>query len=262
MTRTDYDAARSQYEASKARLDSARSQLAVAQARVSTTRSQAGQAEAKIKTAAAVSAEAAIPLGDTALKAPVSAVVIERKVEVGALVAPNQSGFVLADLTSVKAAFGVPDLALQQIKTGDALKLSTDALPGEEFTGHVSRVSPSADQTSRVFEVEVTVNNQRGLLKPGMIASIQVREGAPQAQGTAVPLTAIVRPKGSPDEYAVYVVEERGGRHFARLRRVTLGEAFGNAVVLTEGVREGEQVITTGATLVADGEQVQVVSSQ
>ena len=113
--------------------------------------------------------------------------------------------------------------------------------------------------TSRVFEVEVTIDNQRGLLKPGMIASIQVQEGAPRAEGTAVPLTAIVRPKESPDAYAVYVVEERGGKHFARLRRVALGEAFGNAVVLTDGVREGEQVITTGATLVADGEPVQVV---
>ena len=259
MTRTDYDAARSQYEASKARLDSARSQLAVAQARITTARSQAGQAEARIKTAAAVTAEAAIPLGDTSLKAPISAVVIERKVEVGALVSPNAPGFVLADLTSVKAAFGVPDLALQQIKTGDVLKLSTDALPGEEFTGHVSRVSPSADPTSRVFEVEVTIPNQQGLLKPGMIASIQVQEGAPQTEAPAVPLTAIVRPKDSPEAYAVYVVEERTGKHFARLRRVTLGEAFGNAVVLTGGVETGEHVITTGATLVADGEQVQVV---
>ncbi|MBV9929085.1 MAG: efflux RND transporter periplasmic adaptor subunit [Acidobacteria bacterium] len=259
MTKTDYDAARSQYEASKARLDSARSQLQVAQARVSTAHAQTGQAEAKIKTAAAVREEAAIPLGDTALKAPVSAVLIERKVEVGALVGAGTPGFVLADLTLVKAAFGVPDLALRQVKLGDALALSTDALPGEEFTGHVSRVSPSADPTSRVFEVEVTIPNQRGLLKPGMITSIQMQEGAPQAAAPAVPLTAIVRPKESPDAYAVYVVEERAGRHFARLRRVTLGEAFGNAVVLTDGVREGEQVVTTGATLVSDGEQVQVV---
>lgn len=262
MTKTDYDAARSQYEASRARLDSARSQLEVARARVSTVRAQTGQAEAKIRTAAAVTAEAVIPLGDTALKAPISAVVIERKVEVGALVAPNATGFVLADLTSVKAAFGVPDLALRQIKTGDVLRLSTDALPGEEFTGRVSRVSPSADTTSRVFEVEVTIPNQRGLLKPGMIASIQVQEGAPQAEAPAVPLTAIVRPKDSPDEYAVYVVEERGGKRFVRLRRVALGEALGNAVVLTDGIKAGELVVTTGATLVADGEQVRVVSSQ
>jgi RND family efflux transporter MFP subunit len=163
-------------------------------------------------------------------------------------------------LTSVKAAFGVPDLALQQIKSGDALKLSTDALPGEEFMGRVSRVSPSADQTSRVFEVEVTIPNPRMLLKPGMIASIQVQgEAAPKRDAPVVPLTAIVRPKESPEAYAVYVVEESGGRAYARLRRVSLGEAFGNTVSLTDGLKAGELVVTTGASLVADGELVQVI---
>jgi multidrug efflux system membrane fusion protein len=260
ITKTDYDAAKSQYEASRARLDSARAQLEVARARVSTARSQTLQAEAKIKTAESLAAEAEIPLSDTALRAPVSAVVIERKVEVGALVAPNTTGFVLADLTSVKAAFGVPDLALQHVKLGDTLRLSTDALPGQEFSGRVSRVSPSADPTSRVFDVEVTIPNPQGLLKPGMIASIQVQgEAAPQREAPVVPLTAIVRPKESPEAYAVYVVEERGGRSYARLQRVVLGEAFGNAVALTDGVKAGELVVTSGASLVADGEQVQVV---
>ena len=259
ITKTDYDAAKSQYDATRARLDSARGQLEVSQARVSTARAQAGQAAAKIKTAEALTAEASIPLQDTVLRAPSSAVVLERKVEVGALVAPNAPAFVLADLTSVKAAFGVPDLALQHIKPGDTLKLMTDALPGQEFSGHVSRVSPSADANSRVFDVEVTIPNPQGLLKPGMIASIQVREEAARTEVTVVPLTAVVPSKEGPDSYAVYVVAGEGGKQHARLRRVALGEALGNAVAVTEGVVVGELVVTTGATLVADGEQVQVI---
>lgn len=259
ITKPDYDAARAQHDAARARLDSARSQLEVAEARVVTARSQTGQAAAKIKTAAAQTAGAAIPLADTTLRAPSSAVVLERKVEVGALVAPGTPGFVLADLTSVKAAFGVPDFALRHIKAGDTLRLATDALPGQEFAGHVSRVAPSADQNSRVFEVEVTIPNLQGLLKPGMIASIQVGEAAAQVEAPVVPLTAIVRAKDDPNAYAVYVVEEQGGQRRARLRQVRLSEAVGNAVVIMDGVRAGEQVITTGATLVADGERVQVV---
>jgi len=262
ITKPDYDAAKAQYDASRARLDSARGQLEVAQARVVTARSQTGQARAKIKTAEALTAEASIPLQDTALRAPSSAVVLERKVEVGALVAPNTPGFVLADLTSVKAAFGVPDLALQHIKSGDALHLTTDALPGQEFSGHVSRISPSADPNSRVFEVEVMIPNPQGLLKPGMIASIRVHEEAARAEVPVVPLTAIVRSQGSPNTYAVYVVAEQGGKQYARLRRVALGDAFGNAVALTSGVEVGELVITTGATLVADGELVAIVGSE
>ncbi|HEX8068755.1 MAG TPA: efflux RND transporter periplasmic adaptor subunit [Pyrinomonadaceae bacterium] len=260
VTKTEYDAAKAQYEAAQARLDSAHSQLAGAEARVVTTRSQAGQAAAKIKTAEAALAEAAIPLADTALRAPASAVVLERKVEVGALVAPNTPGFVLADLTSVKAAFGVPDLALQHVRLGDTLSLVTDALPGQEFSGHVSRVAPSADQNSRVFEIEVTIPNPQGLLKPGMIASIQVREEVARKEVAVVPLTAVVRAQATPNGYAVYVVAEQGGRSYARLRRVTLGEAFGNAVAVNEGVQPGELIVTTGAPLIADGEEVRISS--
>ncbi|HEV3469671.1 MAG TPA: efflux RND transporter periplasmic adaptor subunit [Pyrinomonadaceae bacterium] len=259
IPKPDYDAARAQYEGARARLDSARGQLESAQARVATARAQAGQAEAKIKTAEAVTAEASIPLQDTVLRAPSSAVVLERKVEVGALVGQGTPAFVLADLTSVKAAFGVPDLALQHIRAGDTLGLVTDALPGQEFTGHVSRVSPSADPNSRVFDVEVTIPNRQGLLKPGMIASIQVREEGARAEVTVVPLTAVVASKEGTNAYAVYVVAEQGGKQHARLRRVTLGEAFGNSIAVTEGVEAGELVVTTGATLVADGEQVQVI---
>jgi multidrug efflux system membrane fusion protein len=259
VTKSDYDAAKAQYEAAQARLDSARSQLAGAEARVVTARSQAGQAQAKIKTAEVLAEEAAIPLSDTALKAPSSAIVLERKIEVGTLVTPNMAGFVLADLTSVKAAFGVPDLALQQIKLGDTLTLASDALPGQEFAGHVSRVAPSADQSSRVFDIEVTIPNQQGLLKPGMIASINVQEAAAPLAVPIVPLTAVVRAKERADAYGVYVVEAKDGRQYARLRRVTLGEAVGNAVVVKDGVQAGELIITTGAPLVADGEAVQVI---
>jgi RND family efflux transporter MFP subunit len=259
ITKTDYDASKAQYESARARLDSARRQLESAEAKVSTARSQIGQAGAKIKTAAAYASEASIPLQDTVLRAPVSAMVLERKIEIGALVSPHTTGFVLADLTSVKAAFGVPDLALQHVNLGDSLHLVTDALPGQEFNGHVSRISPSADQTSRVFEVEVTIPNSQGLLKPGMIASIQVHEGAGRMEALVIPLTAIVRAKESPNTYAVYVVAEQDGKQYARQRSVTLGEAVGNAVVVTSGVQVGEMIITTGATLIADGEPVQVI---
>jgi multidrug efflux system membrane fusion protein len=73
-----------------------------------------------------------------------------------------------------------------------------------------------------------------------------------------VPLASVVRPANS-QSYAVFVVENHAGKQVARLRQVKLGEALGNMIALTEGVREGEQVVVTGATLVSDGEQVRVI---
>jgi len=258
ITKPDFDAAKERFEVCKAKLNAARAQLAVAEAKVNTAKYQIGAAESRLKTTEATIYTASIPLGDAELRAPLSAVVIERKIEVGQLVSIGTPAFVLADLSSVKAAFGVPDLALQNFKLGDTLTMTTDALPGTEFSGHISRIAPAADQSSRVFDVEVTIPNPEGLLKPGMIAAMSVNETGPSTEVPVVPLTAVTRSKTDANAYAVLVIEETGGKSIARMRNVTLGESYGNSVAVKSGVKPGEIVITTGVTQVADGEEVRV----
>jgi RND family efflux transporter MFP subunit len=259
ITKPDFDAAKERFEVCKAKLAAARAQLAVAEAKVNTAKYQIGAAESRLKTTEATVYTASIPLGDAQLRAPLSAIVIERKIEVGQLVSTGTPAFVLADLSSVKAAFGVPDLALQNFKLGDTLTMTTDAVPGTEFTGHISRISPAADQNSRVFDVEVTIPNPEGVLKPGMIAAMTANEAGETKEFPVVPLTAVTRSKVDPNAYAVAVVEEVNGKHVARLRNVILGESFGNSVAVNSGVKPGDIVITTGATQVADGEEVRVM---
>jgi RND family efflux transporter MFP subunit len=259
ITKPDFDAAKERFEIAKAKYDAAKAQLAVAEAKVNTAKFQIGAAESRVKTTEAGIYTASIPLGDAQLRSPISGVVIERKVEVGQLVSTGTPAFVLADLSSVKAAFGVPDLSLKNFKLGDSLMMTTDAVPGTEFTGHISRISPAADQSSRVFDVEVTIPNQEGLLKPGMIASMSVNEMTATTEIPVVPLTAVTKSKADPNAYAVMVVEDAGGRQVAHMRNVTLGESFGNSVAVNSGVKAGEMVITTGVTQVLDGEEVRVM---
>ena len=259
ITKPDFDAAKERFDVSKAKFEAAKAQLAVAEAKVNTAKFQIGVAESRLKSTKAVVYTASIPLGDAQLRAPLSAVVIERKIEVGQLVSTGTPAFVLADISSVKAAFGVPDLALQNFKLGDTLTMTTDAVPGTEFTGHISRIAPAADQSSRVFDVEVTIPNPEGLLKPGMIASMNVSESGGSAEVPVVPLTAVTRSKTAANGYAVLVVEDAGGKQVARYRNVELGESYGNAVVVKSGVKPGDVVITTGVTQVADGEEVRVM---
>ena len=260
ITKPEYDATRAQYEIAAAKLEVAQGQLKATEARVATAQAHISVAESRIKTAEATTVSASIPLQDTQLKAPMSAVVIERRVEMGTLVGQGTAAFVLADLTFVKAVFGVPDTSLRSLKLGDTLTITSDATPGTEFTGHISRISPSADQNSRAFEVEVTVPNEQGLLKPGMIASLTTSEGtAAGVPSLIVPLTAITHAPENPEGYAVMVMEQREGKTFAQLRPVTLGESVGNAIVIKSGVTTGELVVTTGVSQVVDGEQVFVV---
>ncbi len=260
ITKPEYDASKAQYEIAAAKLEVAQGQLKAAQAKVATAQAQISVAESRIRTAEATTVSASIPLQDTQLKAPMSAVVIERRIEMGTLVGQGTAAFVLADLTFVKAAFGVPDTSLKSLKLGDTLTITSDATPGTEFTGQITSISPSADQNSRSFEVEVTIPNEQGLLKPGMIASLNTSEGpASKEPSLIVPLTAITHAPENPEGYAVMVMEQREGKTFAQLRSVTLGDSVGNAIVIKSGVTTGELVVTTGVSQVVDGEQVLVV---
>jgi multidrug efflux system membrane fusion protein len=259
LTKANYDAAKAQLETSTAKVAAARSQVGMVQARANSAKSQIEVIKAKSTAAQAVVHQKIIPLQDTALKAPLNGFVLQKSVEKGTLVSPGKTGFVVADLSSVKAAFGVADIAVPEMKLGSELSVETETMPGTEFQGQITSVFPAADPKSRVFSVEVTIPNQKHLLRPGMIVSLRVgRSEAAQAQ-PVVPLNAIVKSTTDPNGYAVFVLIEQSGRHLARVRDVKLGETYGNTIAVTEGVKEGDRVITTGVTLVRDGDAVKVI---
>lgn len=245
LTRADYDATRSRHDEARARADGAASQVEAARARVAGAQAQIPEAE--------------LTLDDTLLRAPMDGVVIKRRIEVGSLAGAGTVAFVLADIQSVKAVFGVPDLVVAELRLGQPITLTSAALPDTAFNGRTTAISPSADPASRVFDIEVTIDNPHHRLRPGMIASAIVGGGAAAPAQTLLPLAAVVRPPGAAESYAVFVVEEQGGRQMARLRRVKLGEAVGNRIAVTEGVRSGERVIVAGATLTVDGEAVRIM---
>lgn len=201
--------------------------------------------------------EASIQLRDTVLKAPLDATVMNRSIEKGTLVASGTLAFVLADLSTVKAVFGVPDFMLPRIKPGDAVPITVEGLGGETLTGTVSSVAPSADPKSRVFDVEVSIHNPGQRLKDGMIVS--ARTSGERAPRLVLPINAVVRDPADPSGFAVYVVEEAAGKAVAKGRKVKIGDVVGNRVTLIEGPAPGERVVTTGATMVFDGSPVRII---
>jgi RND family efflux transporter MFP subunit len=269
----DYDAKVSQANAALAEGEAARVAAAAALARaeelfkaraatrpdVEQARAQVAAIDAKIAGAKALIRESELARGDSSLKAPISGQILKRLVEVGSLVGPGTPGFVIADNRTVKVVIGVADTILARFKTGAPLSIITEALADRRFSGHVSKVSPTADPRSRLFEVELTLPNADGALKPGMVATVDISadgEARPAPQLT-LPLPAIVRaPGGGNDAYAVFVVEQGAGGAVARVRKVTLGALVGNAVTVTSGLTGSEQVVVRGAALLTDGERV------
>lgn len=244
----DYDRSERLFQAdalSKNDFEKTKEKMEVAKARVSGAESQVQEAQ--------------IQLQDTLLKCPLDSVVVNRAVERGSLVAPGTRAYVLADLTSVKALFGVPDHILKQIKTGDTLTVTVETLQDKEFKGAVTAISPSADPKSRVFEVEITIANPDFHLRDGMVATVRTAGMAVERSIPVVPLSAVVRPPGESQGYMVFLVEDGDGRKLARGHRVKIGQIFGNSVAIIEGLSSRDSVVTTGASLLSEGVAVSII---
>jgi RND family efflux transporter MFP subunit len=230
LTRTDYDAAKAAYETALAK--------------------QAG--------AGALAAEAKNARADSSLRSPMDGIVLKRLIEVGSLVGPGTPGFVIADTSSIKILFGAPDVVVRRLSLHQPVTITTVAYPNERFPGRITSLAPAASPGSLVFDVEVTVPNRGGRLKPGMVASFELeRDSAPAS--LTVSLAAILRSKTRPDGYALFVVEEQKGAARARRREVTLGDLVATGVSVTSGLRQGDRVVVSGATIVTDGEAVEIL---
>jgi multidrug efflux system membrane fusion protein len=216
--------------------------------------------DAKIDGANAIIREAELARGDVDLRAPAGGLVLRRLVEIGTLVGPGTPAFSIADTRTVRVVIGVPDTMLRRFPPGAVARVLSEAVPDRRFDGRVTKVSPTADQRSRLFDLELTVANGDGALKPGMVATVDVAEDAGRAAATGavtVPLSAVIRaPGGGDEDYAAYVVQDAEGGAVARLRRITLGDLVGNRVAVTSGLAEGERVVVRGATIVTDGDRV------
>jgi membrane fusion protein, multidrug efflux system len=202
--------------------------------------------------------QAQLSLRDATLRSPIDGVILRRTVEVGSLAGPSAPAFTVADTRNVKVVFGVPDVTISSLRLGGRLAIVAEAIPGATLQGRITRISPSADPNSRVFEVEAALPNADGRLKVGMLATLRLDDSA-GAVGIFIPLAAIVRPAGDTSGYAVYVVRDSGGSAAAALRRISLGEVSGNQIAVREGLEAGERVIVRGATLVADGQSIHVM---
>jgi len=221
-------------------------------------KAQNDSAVANLNNAKAALAQAETALSDSSLRAPFDGWVIKRNVELGALVGPSTPAFTIADTRSVRAIFGVPDNAMAKVKLGQPQNITTDAFP-DAFQGRVTAISPSADPKSRVYSVEVTIPNPKDQLKAGMIASLSMSGEKLASTLLAVPLSAVIRNPQKPDDFAVLLTESTSDPATVRAHSVALGDAYGNMIQVLGGLKAGDRVVTTGATLVKSGEQVRII---
>ena len=231
ITKPDFDAAQAQYDAS----------------------------QEQVRAAQAQTSEAQIALRDTSLVAPFEGDIVKKSVDLGAFVGPGVPAFALAKTDLVKIVVGVPDTVVRSIKLGQPVEVAIDAFPTRTFHARISRMSSAADPVTRNFDVEVAIPNRDHLLKVGMIGSLQLADGAsePRPSFLQVPLSAIVQAKDG--KYGVFVISNSNAGEVATLRSVEIGAVNGTDIAIVSGLSAGDQIITTGANLLKDGQRVEVV---
>jgi multidrug efflux system membrane fusion protein len=244
ITKPAYDGSKATHDIALARVDAAKSILAAA-------RQRAVSAAAQLR-------EAEITLRDTELRAPFDGILLERHVDLGALVAPGTPAFTVADLRLVKALFNVPDSELHNFRQSQSLDMTGDAFPGEIFHGLIVSIAAAADPRVRSFQIEVSIANPGLKLRSGMIATVQAGDAVLASQQVQIPVDALVHDPIS-GHYLVYGTEQRAGRLYAKEISVRPGPLAGSYVKVLEGLKPGQTIVASGASLLRTGDPIQEV---
>ena len=240
-----------QYDQAKGRYETVAASVKAAEATVKGT-------EAAVENARVALSEAKLTLSDTSVRAPFDGWISARNVDRGMLVGNQTVGFSVIDTHLVKAVFAVPDTDLRMIRLGQNQTLLLDTLR-HGVQGVVTAISPQADPKTRVFTVEVTIDNPQAEIKPGMIGSLTLGAVRGPAPRLVVPLSAVVRAPSDPQGFAVYQLVDRDGKTYAEAQVIQIGETIGNLMEVTNGLKAGQRIVSLGGSLIKSGQEVHVL---
>ena len=178
------------------------------------------------------------------LRSPIGGTVLERKVARGQLVTPDDTLFRIANLRALWLTVHAFERDALGVALGAPVRVSFPALPGRTYTGKVTLVGSQVDVTSRTIPVRVTVENQDGILRPGMSASAWLPAGRGATSVIAAPTAALQR---LDRDWVVFVPRKESNTF--EIRRVGRGRDLGGEVEVVSQLRAGETVVVDGAFL-------------
>jgi RND family efflux transporter MFP subunit len=221
--------------------------------------SQLAAAEAQVRQLEATVSQAQQRRGDAAIRAPISGTIGQVFVKAGDMALPQIPICTVVDMDRVRIKIRVPESDLVQLKVGQPAIYRMAVSNAKSFSAVVSRVSPVLDRLSRTATLEIDVVNAQHLLKPGMLARVEIeverRENVIWAPKDA--LTITIESQGGKSFYRGVVAD----KNIARERLLLLGLEEGSRVEVLTGLAAGEKLIVEGQHLLAEGDPVRVVSA-
>lgn len=224
---------------------------AVSQATVDTDIAGLANAAALVRQQQAIVAKKTI-------RAPFAGRLGVRQVDVGQYLNPGTPIVTLQQLDPIYADFTLPERALPKIALGQKVRLAADASAGQEFSGEITAINAKVDDATRNITVRATFPNPDRVLLPGMFANVAIDVDQP-VRTLTLPQTAVVfNPYGN----TVYLVQAKDGaapgkpQLVAQESVVTTGETRGDQIAVLSGIKEGDEVITSGQIKLRSGTPV------
>lgn len=191
------------------------------------------------------------------IRAPFDGVLGLRKVNLGQFVNPGDPIVSLQALDPIYLDFSLPEQRIGEVTVGLPVRATVDAMPGRTYEGRITAVEPLVDSNTRNFKAQATFDNAESNLRPGTFAHVNFDTGAAQ-KVVVIPQTAIsFNPYGN----SVYVISQTargkdekdmqgkpltGNKLVVKQRFVKTGATRGDLVAVTDGLKPGERVVTSG----------------
>jgi len=173
-----------------------------------------------------------------------SGIVTARRVNNGDYVSQGSVLYEVSDLSRVWVLFDAYESDLLFLKKGDKVEFSIQALPGISYSGNIMFIDPVIDPVNRVAKVRIEMSNPGAKLKPEMFATGMVKSHlAEYKDKLVIPRSAVLWT----GKRSIVYVKQTGDEPVFKIREIELGPQLGNSYVVTDGLQDGEEIVTEGA---------------
>ncbi len=190
------------------------------------------------------------------LTSPINGVISEKYFYEGEVYSPSAqtpSILTVVEIEPVKLVVNLTENFYSQINRGMKTEISVDNFPDRIFTGTINKKYPTIEEATRTFRVEIRIENEESLLRPGMYARVDIP--LVEKSGIYIPASAILKQPATSRNY-VYTVQA----DTVQRKQVQTGNRIRDQILITEGLNEGESIITEGLAKVESGDSVRVMN--
>lgn len=193
---------------------------------------------------------------DRIIEAPFDGVTGFRNISIGALLSPGDVITTLDDDSVMKLDFSVPETYLPSLQIGLAIKAKSSAFPGKLFEGKVVSIGSQIDPVTRSLMARAIIPNEEKLLRPGLLMSVDLMKD--ERQTILIPEEVLIQEGG---KSFAYVIKKDGEQTVAKKTEIRTASRAGGRVEITQGLAEGDQIVTHGALKIRDGQAVVVAAT-